>query len=159
MNTLMSLLAELSLDERSHPFQVLIVDDDIAIQTLMKTLLERRGVIVQCATDGEEALAFLDEHVYDAIVLDLMLPRKNGFDVIGDLKERSPHLLNRVVVVTAVSEQTLRLFDCTAVRSMLRKPFDIDVFIREVFACGNRLPAEPAGRASAPDAGQRARSM
>jgi len=142
----MSVLPDVSLEERSRPFEVLIVDDDPAIQHLMTTLLERRGATVQCVTDGDEALASIAEHAYDAIVLDLMLPRKNGFDVIGDLKERAPDVLDRVVVVTAVSEHTLRGLDRTAVHSMLRKPFDIEVFIREVFACGGRVPAAASFR-------------
>lgn len=142
----MSITAAVSLVERSYPFQVLIVDDDIAIQHLMTTLLERRGATVQCVADGEEALSLLETHAYDAIVLDLMLPRKNGFDVIADLKERAPGVLERVVVVTAVSEQDLRLLDQAAVHSMLRKPFDIEAFIREVFACGGRVPASASFR-------------
>src|SRR5687767_11272340 len=108
-------LAEVPLDEQAHPPRVLIVDDDVAIQTLMRTLLARRGAVVDCVGDGEDALESLREHTYDAIVLDLMLPKMNGFDVIGVLKERSPDVLDRVIVVTAVSEQMLRVFDRGAV--------------------------------------------
>ena len=134
-------LAEVPLGVPSHPPHVLIVDDDVAIQTLMRTLLRRRGAVVECVGDGEDALESLRERTYDAIVLDLMLPKMNGFDVIGVLKERSPDVLDRVIVVTAVSEQMLRVFDRGAVAMLLRKPFDIDVFIREVFACAGRAAA------------------
>ncbi len=132
----MTNLAEVPREAHVDALRVLIVDDDVAIQTLMRTLLIRRGVAVDCAGDGEDALRSLDIHDYDAIVLDLMLPRMNGFDVIEALQKRSPELLERVIVVTAVSEHTLRAFDRRSVRLLLRKPFDIDVFIREVFACG-----------------------
>lgn len=138
LRTPMTLPAEVAPDEQRDALQVLIIDDDVAVQRLMTTLLSRRGAVVKCVGDGTEGLAALDGHVYDAIVLDLMLPRQNGFDVIAALRVRSPDVLDRVIVVTAVSEHQLRMLDRGAVRMMLRKPFDIDEFIRAVFACGGR---------------------
>jgi DNA-binding response OmpR family regulator len=114
---------------------VLIVDDDDGIQSLMKALLVRREINVDCATDGEVALRKLRERTYDSIVLDLMLPKVNGFEVVRDLKARTPELLKRTIVVTAASNLTLRDFDGDQVRRVMRKPFDITEFIDEVLAC------------------------
>jgi CheY-like chemotaxis protein len=116
--------------------RVLIVDDDAGIRTLMKAILLRRQAVVDCVSDGDAALSILREHDYDAIVLDLMLPNTNGFEVLRHLKTLSPELLPRTIVVTAVSNMTLRDFDDgKLVRRVLRKPFDIDEFVEEVFAC------------------------
>ena len=121
--------------ERLAP-RVLIVDDDDGIQTLMKALLRRREVIVDSASDGDAALRKMRERSYDSIVLDLMLPKVNGFEVVRELKTTSPELLKRTIVVTAVSDHALRGFeDSELVRRVLRKPFDINEFIDEVLAC------------------------
>jgi CheY-like chemotaxis protein len=121
--------------ERLAP-RVLIVDDDDGIQTLMKALLRRREVIVDSASDGDAALRKMGERNYDSIVLDLMLPKVNGFEVVKELKSRSPELLKRTIVVTAVSNHALADFeDSELVRRVLRKPFDINEFIDEVLAC------------------------
>lgn len=121
--------------------QVLIVDDDAGIQTLMKAILRRRQIDVDCATDGEVALRKMRERSYDSIVLDLMLPKVNGFEVVRELKTNSPELLKRTIVVTAVSNHALRDFDDSQlVRRVLRKPFDINDFINEVLACAGDSP-------------------
>jgi DNA-binding response OmpR family regulator len=115
---------------------VLIVDDDDGIQALMKALLLRREVDVDSASDGDAALRKLREKSYHTIVLDLMLPKVNGFEVVRELKSSSPSLLKRTIVVTAVSNLALRDFsDSGLVRRVLRKPFDINEFIDEVLAC------------------------
>jgi DNA-binding response OmpR family regulator len=121
--------------ERLVP-RVLIVDDDDGIQALMKALLLRRDVSVDSAGDGDLALRKIRERTYDSIVLDLMLPKVNGFEVVRDLKARAPEMLKRTIVVTAVSNLTLRDFkDSELVRRVMRKPFDINEFIDEVLAC------------------------
>jgi CheY-like chemotaxis protein len=121
--------------ERRAP-RVLIVDDDDGIQTLMKALLRRRKVIVDSASDGDAALRKMRERNYDSIVLDLMLPKVNGFEIVRELKTNAPELLKRTIVVTAVSNHALADFeDSELVRRVLRKPFDINEFIDEVLAC------------------------
>jgi CheY-like chemotaxis protein len=123
-----------AVPQRAH--RVLIVDDDSGVQALMKTLLLRRELIVEIAGDGDAALGMLRRQHYDTIVLDLMLPKVNGFEVIRDLKAHAPDLLQRTIVVTAASNLSLRDFrDGTLVRRLLRKPFDIDEFVKEVLSC------------------------
>ena len=127
----------MSLDPSPPVFVVLVVDDDKAIRVLLTTLLARQGVAVECAGDGEQALKRLLVKDYAAIILDLMLPGMSGFDVIAHLKKTTPELLCRVIVLTAVSQLMLEHFDGTAVRRLIRKPFDINDVVNEVLACGN----------------------
>jgi DNA-binding response OmpR family regulator len=120
--------------------RVLVVDDDPAIQQMCIALLRRNGVNTDVVGDGETALQRLRSLEYDAILLDLMLPRTNGFEVIRHLKCSKPDLLNRVIVVTAASERTLRWLDTHDVRTVLRKPFDIHDLVAEVRACISQTP-------------------
>ena len=115
--------------------RVLVADDDVAIQQMVVTLLTRNGINADAVGDGEAALQRLRKLEYDAILLDLMLPRTNGFEIIRDLKCLQPSLLNRVIVVTAASERTLECLDPRDVRKVLRKPFDINELVGEVRAC------------------------
>ena len=115
--------------------RVLVVDDDPAIVEMFRILLAREGISVDVVTDGDTALQSLRGGDYDAILLDLMLPHTNGFEVIRDLKCLQPDVLNRVIVVTAASQRTLECLDTHDVRTVLRKPFDIGELIAEVRAC------------------------
>lgn len=132
----------MSLEAPLPDFTVLVVDDDHAIQTLLTILLERQGIAVECVFDGHQALERLQIHDYGAIILDLMLPGMNGFDVVTNLRETKPEMLGRVIVVTAVSQRMLDYFDDSAIRRLIRKPFDIVELANEVLACRD----EPSAR-------------
>jgi CheY-like chemotaxis protein len=66
--------------------QVLVVDDHPQIRRLIQVNLEKIGLQVVCAVDGEEGLARAEELRPDLIILDVMMPRKSGFEVLRDLK-------------------------------------------------------------------------
>ena len=114
---------------------VLVVDDDDVVRELIATILRRAGMHAECVADGDAAFRQLRTNSFDAVILDLMLPRLNGFEILREIKSSLPHLLPRVVVVTAAAEQTLRDFDATGIRKLLRKPFDIDELVTEVVNC------------------------
>src|ERR1043166_9343479 len=106
---------------------VLLVDDDPSVRSLLAALMKRDGVAHETACDGAEAIPRLRRRDYGAVVLDLMLPERNGFEVLRFLKAERPHMLERVVVITAATESTLRDFeDRRHVAAVLRQPFDID---------------------------------
>lgn len=119
------------------PVRLLVVDDDDATRTLLSVVFSRRkDVVVECVGDGDAAISQIRRNAYDAIILDLMLPGRNGFDVIRELKSRAPFLLSRTIVVTAMAESTLRSFDdAHLLRRLMRKPFDLEELIEEVLAC------------------------
>jgi DNA-binding response OmpR family regulator len=105
---------------------VLLIDDDRCVRSLLAAILNREGLAYELACDGTEAIALLRRRDYDAVVLDLLLPGRNGFDVLRFLKAERPHMLARVVVISAAMESTLSAFDDRArVAAVLRKPFDI----------------------------------
>lgn len=125
--------------------RLLIVDDDDATRTLLTAVFSRRNeVVAQCVADGESALSQIRQNAYDAIILDLMLPGKNGFDIIRELKSRAPALLSRTIVLTAMAEATLRDFaDARLLRRLIRKPFDLDELLSEVLSCGVQREVDP----------------
>jgi DNA-binding response OmpR family regulator len=122
-------------DRSLSPPTLLLVDDDDASQILIKAIFQRRNVAVQCVSDGTSALDRLRRARFDAVILDLMLPGMNGFEIIRELKNRDRELLSRVIVLTAVSSWMLRDFqDARFVRRVMYKPFDIDELAAEVLS-------------------------
>jgi CheY-like chemotaxis protein len=121
------------------PQLVLVVDDDAAFRALMRVLLEHAGFRVDNACDGMEAINMMRSGEYAAVLLDLMMPRLNGFEVLWHLKALQPRMLDRVVIMTAASDATLRSLDRELVHSVLRKPFDISAFISVVSDCSGRM--------------------
>ena len=126
----------MSSSDSESAIKVLIVDDDEAIQVLMAAIFRRQEVVVDIAGDGKVALERLQHRHYDAMVLDLMLPIMNGFDVIRHLKLHEREMLDRTIVLTAASDLMLRDFtDGDLVRRVMRKPFDLADLVAEVLAC------------------------
>lgn len=119
--------------------RILVVDDDDAIRALLFTILRRRGFHVDGARNGEEALTRLRTCVYSAMLLDLMMPVKNGWDVLAELQAMKPELRPLVIVLTAGSEP--RNLDSSVVSGSIRKPFDVELLVDAVTASVNTLSA------------------
>ena len=69
--------------------RVLVVDDEKLIVKGIRFSLEQDGMKVDCAYDGEEALKLAKENAYDMILLDIMLPKHDGFEVCQQIREFS----------------------------------------------------------------------
>jgi CheY-like chemotaxis protein len=74
------------------PETILIVDDDRLTQATFKLLLEIEGYNVLLAEDGEEALALLEAHEIDVVLLDVLMPNKDGIETLIEMKRRRPRL-------------------------------------------------------------------
>jgi CheY-like chemotaxis protein len=115
---------------------VLVVDDDTATRILLETLLTRAGLIVETASDGEEAVAAIDRCDFDAIVMDLFMPRLNGTDLLQRIALEHEELLRRVIVLSAAPEAALlSARQRFPIWSAMRKPADISDFIQCVLDC------------------------
>src|SRR5213082_1037329 len=97
---------------------ILVVEDDVSIRRLMKMVLEREGYTVEIAGDGAEAVSKLGLADYDVIVLDLMMPKLDGFTLMASLAANDPSRLNRIIVTSAVSPAVIS-------KRMRGHPFDV----------------------------------
>ncbi len=89
-----------NLFERFHPLRVLVVDDEPADRKLLADLLAAEGSQVLTASDGQEALECLRNERPDLVVLDLMMPRADGFDVVEAIRGRSDGHEIPILIVT-----------------------------------------------------------
>ncbi|MFP5247964.1 MAG: response regulator [Thermoanaerobaculia bacterium] len=105
--------------------RVLVADDDLAIRQLVCTIIRREGLEVDCVADGTEAIEKLRSHEYAVILLDLTMPRLDGFGVIEYLKQHQPIHKPVVLVVTAYADQKFKEVDPNVVAGVLRKPFEV----------------------------------
>jgi DNA-binding response OmpR family regulator len=121
--------------------RILIVDDDDAIRGLLCTILSRRGFAIDTARDGVEALARLRTCNYAAMLLDLMMPEKSGYEVLEELKESEAGRRPIVFVLTAGG--SVRDLDPEVVAGSIRKPFDVEVLTDMVTACVTAFTPQP----------------
>ncbi|HYH09549.1 MAG TPA: response regulator [Thermoanaerobaculia bacterium] len=124
----------------SGRYRALVVEDDPAIRRLVEKLLTRMRVEIDTAMDGRTAIDKLRTQQYSVLVLDLMVPEVNGFEVIEFLKAAKLNV--PVAVVSAVSQQALTKLDLDIVKLVISKPFDVDEFSKAIMA----LCAEAEGQ-------------
>lgn len=111
-------------------YRALVVEDDPAIRRLVSKLLTRRNIEIDVAHDGRTAVEKLREGRYSVLVLDLMVPEINGFELIDYLKQQNLNI--PVAVVSAVSQQALTRLDLDVVKLVISKPFDVDEFTKAI---------------------------
>lgn len=108
------------------PGFVLIVDDEEQNRTLLRDPLEAHGYEISEAEDGERALQKVAEHPPDVILLDLMMPRMDGFEVCRRLKQDRKTAPIPILMVTALSERKERMIGIGAgANDFLNKPVDL----------------------------------
>jgi two-component system chemotaxis response regulator CheY len=117
--------------------QVLVVDDESSIRLLLVRVLRRAGFAPFEAVDGQDAIEQLGKRDFDAIVLDLMMPRVDGFGVIDFLIGTRPNMMEKTVVVTAFPKTAAkeRLHHLC---SILSKPFEVEELVSVVRECASR---------------------
>jgi DNA-binding response OmpR family regulator len=123
--------------------RVLVVEDEVRLARQIASALTQAGHDSIIVHDGERALREATETFFDLIVLDIVLPRMDGFDVLRHL--RSQHIASRVLMLTARGEVKDRV---TGLRlgadDYLPKPFAMAELVARVNALGRRYPEEPA---------------
>src|SRR5579884_523380 len=84
--------------------RILVVDDDPAIRTLLFTILRRRGLSVDMAKHGGEAIERLGHCNYALVLLDLMMPVMNGWEVLDKITAMDPASRPAAILMTAGTE-------------------------------------------------------
>ena len=105
--------------------RILVVDDDRVIQQLLKVNLELEGYAVEVADDGEEALAQFELFRPDLVVLDIMMPRLDGWEVCRRLKSDTDSARVPIVLLSArAQEADVQRGTELGVAAYVTKPFD-----------------------------------
>ncbi len=118
--------------------RLLVVDDDEQIRELLTFDIAQSGYVVDSAKDGEEGLKKALENNYDLILLDVMMPKMNGYDVCKNIRLVKPNV--PILMLTAkgtISDKT-EGFDCGA-DDYLVKPFDVQEVLLHIRALLRRL--------------------
>ena len=118
------------------PPRALIIDDDEPIRVMLSAILRQQGFKVDTARDGDDAIKCLqNENGYKVILLDLMMPRVNGYDVLRYIAANWPDLLKRTIVATAVPEKEIRRELTQPVFRVHLKPFELPKLIADLRVC------------------------
>lgn len=120
--------------------KLLLVEDSLQLNKALSTVLKRNSFVVDSAFDGEEALIFLDQYKYDIVILDIMLPKVNGLEVLK--RARSKKINTPIIMLTAKSttEDKITGLDLGA-DDYLPKPFVVDELLARIRALLRRKPA------------------
>ena len=86
--------------------RILVVDDEPSITTLLKYNLEKEGFTVFTASDGEEAVRAFGKNKFDIVLLDVMMPKKDGFEVCREIRKASS---TPIIMITARGEDFERI--------------------------------------------------
>ena len=119
--------------------KLLLVEDSIQLNKALTTVLKRTTYIVDSAFDGEEALLYIDQYKYDIIILDIMLPKINGLDVLK--RVRTNKIDTPIIMLTAKSttEDKIHGLDLGA-DDYLPKPFVVEELLARIRALLRRQP-------------------
>lgn len=102
---------------------------------MLAKVVERQDLEVHTARDGEEAIQRLDKDGYDVILLDLMMPRVDGYGVLKHMQLHHPEKLKCTIIASAVPEsEILKRFNAPVFR-IHAKPFDMAQLIADIRHC------------------------
>jgi len=110
--------------DEPHSHDVLVVEDDTNARQTISIALERKGLRVMVAEDGVEAMRVLALRRFCVLLLDLVLPKADGYAVIAYVKENMPEL--PVIVMTSLSADELSGLDRSVVQNVLFKPLPME---------------------------------
>ena len=109
---------------------ILIVEDDLDIQDLLRNFLQEVGYEITIASDGMEAIALFSSAHFDLILLDIMLPKIDGFTVCELIRKQSQV---PIIMLTALNgeEEQIRGLDLQ-VDDYITKPFSMPILVRKI---------------------------
>lgn len=119
----------------SHPKKkILIVEDDRSLQSALVEMINREGFETASAFDGEEATEKIKETKPDLILLDIILPKKNGYDVLMEIKRNEETKNIPVLILTNLEEidNVQRALDLGATTFMVKSDFSLKDVVEKI---------------------------
>jgi len=114
-----------------HAYSILVAEDEVPNFEYISKLLERTGVKVVWAMDGEETLAKYAEEHFDLLLLDLKMPVKNGYEVLKEIRGRGDDIPVIVLSAFAMNEDRQKSLAAGA-NDFLGKPFSVDELLDKI---------------------------
>ena len=131
-------------DGGGTPLRVLVVEDEIRLaENVARSLRESAGYAVDIAADGQEGLFLAESNAYDAVLLDLMLPKLNGMDLLGRIRQSGQHTPVLVLTARDDKESVIALLNAGA-DDYLTKPFDLGELLARTKALIRRGKGQPS---------------
>lgn len=115
--------------------KILIVEDDQFLREFYQELLTGEGYLADIAADGETALLKIQNNEYNLILLDIMLPKKDGLQILGELKAIPPKSANvSIVVLTNLGQDAVikEAFDLGAAGYLIKSALNPDQVLTEI---------------------------
>jgi len=116
---------------------VLLIDDEQQFLKVLEERLETRGLKVNTATSGEDALTLVNDRNFDAIVLDLAMPGIDGIETLRLLKEKNPDLEIIMLTGHATVQKGIEAMKLGA-EDFLEKPVDLSVLLERISEAKNK---------------------
>ena len=127
---------------------VLFVEDEEALRMTVGDRLRNEGYAVECAPDGDQGFLKATQIPFDLIILDVMLPRKSGFDVCRDIRQAG--LITPILMLTARGHTSDKVNGLKiGADDYVTKPFNMRELMARVEALLRRAPSRPVAQAAA----------
>lgn len=127
-------LSQYKIKEKYKQQTVLIVDDSVSARTVIKNLLERHHYQVITAKDGADALQVLESHLPDLIILDIDMPRMDGFEFSADMRQDARYKDIPIVIVTARPKEHQKRAAELKLYNIIDKPFQKTKFMSTIWS-------------------------
>ncbi|WP_375270022.1 response regulator transcription factor [Enterococcus sp. DIV0212c] len=119
-------------------YHILVVEDDLSIQKAMVTFLKKEGYSVDYVSNGLDALELSKINKYHLILLDMMLPKKNGQEVLEEIRHESPE--QPVVIISALDDEYIQMSAFVKkIDDYITKPFSMNILLFKINAILNRI--------------------
>lgn len=113
--------------------KILIVDDEVLLVEMLKTRLETNGYSVVCAYDGQEGIKIVKTENPDLIILDLMLPKMDGYKVCRMLKFDKRYKNIPIIIFTAKAQDSDKeMSQEVGADAYITKPFDPEILLGKI---------------------------
>ena len=118
--------------------RILVVDDEEDILSIARLLLEKAGFVVDCVGGGDEAVKHIEQHGYDLVITDMLMPEMDGVDLINSVRRMNPE--QRILAMSggghAPRESYLQIASMYGVNGVLAKPFNRQQLLKAITDCG-----------------------
>lgn len=123
---------------------ILLVEDEEALRMTLSDRLTSEGYRVECASDGQDGYTKATDEAFDLIILDVMLPKRTGFDICRDVRQAG--LATPIMILTARGQTVDKVVGFKlGADDYVTKPFDMLELVARVEALLRRAPSKPGG--------------